>query len=564
MAAMTGTRVLAEMMNGYGVTHVFFVPAVLAPALAMMDDMGITPVAAHSELAAAYMADGYARASGRAGVCMAQAVGAANMAAGLRDAFLASVPVVAITGGPQWEYRYRHLYQQLEDLPMYEPVTKFNARIDRVERLPDLVRQAFRAATTGKPAPVHLELPGRSGHQVYGECDVRVAFEEQFGRYPVYRPEPDDEAVREALVLLAAAQRPVIVAGGGVLVSGAEAELVQLAEKLQIPVATSLNGKGAILENHPLALGLIGSYGRWGANQAVAQADLVFFIGTPAGGHVTDHWTVPGPDTRVIQADIDPAEIGRNYPAEVALLGDARATLRKLLAVLRGTSPAAATKPGPERAAWVKETQSAVDQWRDYVKPWLTSDDVPIRPERICQELTDFLPANAVLVSDTGHSAMWTGMMVELRKVGQRYIRCAGTLGWGFPASMGVKCALPERPVVCFTGDGGFYYHIGELETAARLGINTVVLVNNNGAWNQTLRGVRNAYGDRERGKSISTFRQTDFAAMAETLGCMGIRVDQPSGIRPALEQAFDAGRPVVIDVHTEIEAVAPEPWKKS
>ncbi|MCL5027248.1 MAG: thiamine pyrophosphate-binding protein [Chloroflexi bacterium] len=552
--AMTGSSVLAETLRGYGVTHVFLVPAILTPALAQMDEMGITTVAGHSELAAAYMADGFARAASRPAVCMAQAVGAANMAAGLREPFLASSPVIAITGGPHPDSRYRHLYQQIEDFPMYGPVTKFNARVDKVERLPDLLRQAFRAATTGAPGPVHLEVPGRLGQGIFGECDVELVIEEQFGKYPVYRPEPEIHHIREAAALLSRAERPVIVAGGGVIASDAAGELVKLAEMLSIPVATSLNGKGTIPENHPLSLGVIGTYGRWGANQAVTEADLVFFAGTRAGGHVTNDWTVPHPGTTIIHMDIDPAEIGRNYPTKVGLLGDARATLGRLID---------AAQAGPPRTAWVQRTQELVGQWRASVAPLFESDAVPIRPERICKEIAGFLPADGVLVADTGHSAIWSGTMVELRQPGQRYIRCAGTLGWGFPGSLGVKCALPDRPVLCFTGDGGFYYHLSELETAARLGINIVVLVNNNGGWNQTARGVRSAYGgQKDRGRNLWAFEQTQFAGLAEAMGCLGIRVTEPGEIRGALERAFAAKRPALIDVVTDEEAVPPGPSK--
>lgn len=558
MAVMTGSRALAETIEGYGLTHVFFVPAIFPPALAEMDRRGITPVAAHSELAAAYMADGYARASGRPGLCMAQAVGAANMAAGLRDPFLASIPVIALTGGPHPDSRYRHLYQQVEDLPMYEAVTKMNVRLEKLERLPEMLRQLFRVATTGSPGPVHMEVPGRLGDAIFGEADFELRCEPRFSRYPAYRPAPDPEAVQAAVELLATARRPVIVAGGGVASSGAARELAQLAEALSMPVATSLNGKGSIPENHPLSLGVIGSYGRWGANQAVAEADLVFFIGTRAGGHVTDLWRVPKEGhTIIIHADIDPAEVGHNYPVKVGLVGDARVTLGRML----DTAPALRGEVLESRVRWIEKGQEMVAAWRNSFAELASNDAIPIRPERICREIDKFLPENGVLVADTGHSAIWTGTMVEMKEPGQRYIRCAGTLGWGFPGAIGVKCALPDRPVLCFTGDGGFYYHMGEMETAARLGINLVTLVNNNGAWNQTMRGVRRAYGNPDRGRNVCMFRQSDFAAVAEGMGCLGIRVTEPGQIRPALEQAFVARRPAIIDVISDCEAVPPGPW---
>ncbi|HEY7490063.1 MAG TPA: thiamine pyrophosphate-binding protein [Candidatus Tectomicrobia bacterium] len=554
MPSMTGSRFFAEAMQRYGVTHVFFVPTILLPALAEMEDMHIRRVMTHGEKAAAYMADGYARASHKPGICMAQTVGAANLAAGLRDAYLASSPVIAITGGRQPETKYRHVYQEIEDLPMFSTVTKFNAQVDTVERLPDILRQAFRAATTGAPGPVHLELRGSHGHVAEDEADLELLFEEQFMRYPAFRPEPEGERVREAASVLARAQRPVIVAGGGVMASQAAPEVVALAERLSIPVATSLNAKGTIPDDHALSVGVMGSYSRWCANRVVAEADLVFFIGSHTGSQVTNNWRIPAIGTPTIQLDIDPLELGRNYPNTVSLVGDATVTLRRLLEVVPPVAP---------RTAWMQRVQELVSGWRAEAAPLRNSDAVPMRPERICKEITDFLPPDAVLVSDTGHSGIWTGTMVDLKHPNQRYIRCAGSLGWAFPASLGVKCALPDTPVLCFTGDGGFYYHLAELETAARFGINAVILVNNNQSLNQETRLFDAAYGGQQRGRAheMWQFHATNFAQVAQAMGCVGIRVERPDDLQDALRQAFAAGRPAVVEVLSDIKALAGRPW---
>ena len=269
--------------------------------------------------------------------------------------------------------------------------------------------------------------------------------------------------------------------------SQAQRELVELAEKLQIPVATSLNGKGIILDTHPLSVGVPGTYSRECANRAVSEADLVFFVGSPAGGMVTSNWALIRPGTAVMQLDIEPTELGRNYPNKVALLGDAKVTLRQL-----DRRRASLSKARPKRGSRAFSNSSR--EWREKTKPKLNSDAVPIHPARICKEITDALPANGVVVSDTGHAGMWTSQMVDLKQPGQRYIRCAGSLGWGLPGAMGVKCALPDRPVLCFTGDGGLYYHMTELETALRYGINLVVLVNNNQALSQEFPSLKRNY----------------------------------------------------------------------
>ena len=549
MPKMSTGVFFAKTLKGYGVTHVFIVPAIFNQAMAAMEELAITRVTTHHEMAAAYMADGYARAGRKPGICMAQAVGAGNLAAGLRDAFQAGSPVIAISGGPQPDARYRYFYQVVEDFPMFAPVVKLNARIDRPDRLPDLLRQAFRSATTGTPGPVHLELPGRLGEQVQAEGEFEILVEEEFTRFPAHRIPPDPRGVERALALLVKAERPVIVAGGGVTASDAGRELVALAERLSIPVAVTMSGKENIPDDHPLSLGNVGTYGRRSANQIVGEADLVFFAGSRAGGLTTNNWKLPQPGTPTIQLDINGEELGRNYPAAVGLLGDARETLRQM---------ADAAPRAHARERWVQHAQEALRTWREGIAPALASDAVPIRPERLCKELTEFLPENAILVTDTGHAAIWTGTMVGLSKPGQRYLRCAGTLGWGFPAAVGAKCAEPDRPVLCFTGDGGLCYHLAELETAARAGINVVVVVNNNGALQQVRRGIDAAYGGSQwgRSKEMWVFRpDTNYARVAEGLGCCGIRVETPGEIRGALAEAFAAGRPALIDVATDLEA---------
>src|SRR5262245_21145159 len=348
MPRMTGNRYFAKAVRAHGTTHVFFVPTIMLPAMAEMEDMGIRRVVTHGEKAAAYMADGYARASRRPGLCLAQTIGSANLAAGLRDAFMAGAPVIALTGGVDAASRYRHVYQEIEDFPMWESVTKANFHVDALERFPDLLRQAFRVATSRAPGPVHLEMAGTHAQVLEREADLTHGWEERFMKVPAFRPEPEPEALRGTLDLLAHAERPVIIAGGGVMWSGAEAELKELAERLRIPVATSLNAKAALPDDHPLNAGVPGTYSRRCANRIVSEADLIFFVGSHAGGQVTTNWQVPRPGVAAIQLDIDPAELGWNYPLRAALLGDAKVTLEKLVAA------AGPTEPPPSRQAWLK------------------------------------------------------------------------------------------------------------------------------------------------------------------------------------------------------------------
>ncbi len=291
---MLGAECVADMLRDYGVTHVFHVPAVLRRSFVEMERRSdIKRLHVHGEKSAAYMADGYARATGKPGICMAQVIGALNLAAGLRDAWLAHSPVIAMTGGREPSTKFRKVYQEIDDMPAFEPVTKFNATVDDVARFPDMLRQAFRVAVSGTPGPVHLQFRGNEGQVDAEEAEMEPLCEPQFSHVPPFRPEPDQASVLAALAHLQTAERPVIVAGGGVRASGAQAEVVALAEALQIPVATSLNGKDTIPGHHPLSVGVVGTYSRESANRVVNRADLVFFIGTETGGMTTHFWAVP-------------------------------------------------------------------------------------------------------------------------------------------------------------------------------------------------------------------------------------------------------------------------------
>jgi acetolactate synthase-1/2/3 large subunit len=502
------------------------------------------------------MADGYARAANRPGVCFAQSVGAANLAAGLQDPYLAMSPVIALTGRKTPMEQQKNAYQEIEHSKPFASVTKFSAYVERVEQLPYLLRQAFREATSGTPMPVHLDLQGMTANVIMQtEGDLELVVEESFTHRPAFRPEASPDTVLRAAQRLSGAQRPVIVAGGGVTASQAEQEVVELAEMLSIPVATSLNAKGAITDNHPLSVGVVGSYSRWCANRVVAEADLVIFIGSHTGSQVTNEWRIPAEGTPVIQIDIDPSELGRSYPNEVSLHGDAKATLRKLIEAL---------EPIGGRKDWVSRAQELVKDWREEVAPRSNSDAVPIIPERLCNELTKFLPEDSILVSDTGHAGIWTGSMVDLNHPGQGYIRCAGSLGWGLPGAIGVKCAAPDRPVVCFTGDGGLWYHIGELETAVRYNIPVITVVNNNRGLMQNKRGDDRGYANVDGADSseLWQFNDVDLAKVAESMGALGIRVDRPGDIQSALGQALASGRPAVIDVVTDpLDSESPVPW---
>jgi acetolactate synthase I/II/III large subunit len=551
----SGAEILAEMLSGYGVTHLFMVPSVFN--LTMMElerRTSIVRVHAHGEKAAAYMADGYARVTGRPGVCAAQVVGALNLAAGLRDAHLAHSPVIALTGGRNPRTKFRRVYQEVDDVPAFEQVTKFNATVDDISRFPDMLRQAFRSSTTGCPGPVHLQFQGNEGQIDTELTDIEPIVDARFGAVPPFRPQPEDADVAHALAKLRGATRPVLVVGGGARASRAGAEVLALAEALAIPVATSLNGKSLVPSTHPLSVGVVGTYSRESANKIVAMADLVCFVGSEAGGMTTNFWSLPRPGTAVVQIDIEAANLGRNYPLAAAVNGDVKVALARMLELNQQQEAA------PGRSGWLAEVRAVSDEWRAHHASLIGSEEVPIRPERLASDLSQLVPDNAAIVVDTGHAGVWMGGYFDVRSPEQSYIRSCGHLGWAFPAGMGVKCGAPDRPVVVFTGDAGLWYHIGELETAVRWGINTVTVVNNNSGGSQTRNGYGAVYQDQglERQRELWAFNEVDFAKIAEDMGAVGIRVEKPADLAPAMERALAADRPVIVDVRTDPDILAP------
>jgi acetolactate synthase I/II/III large subunit len=551
---MNGAEWLAQALAGTGMTHVFFVESVLRRTLLALGDLGVTHVLAHSEKAAAYMADGYARIKRRPGVCMAQSVGAANLASGLQDAWLGRSPVIALTGRKEPSFQHRNAYQEIQHAPLFAAVTKFSTPVDTTAELPRLLRHAWRSALAETPRPTHLDFCGLQGDVIeLGQTVEPPVIDPEARQIPVHRPVAAAADIERAAAALSASRRVAIVAGDGAAASQAGPELLALAEVLAAPVATTLGARGIIPTRHRLSAGVAGSYSAPPANRIVHGAELVLFVGCDTGDQVTLNWRVPAPGIAVVQIDADPLELGRSYPNTTGLVGDPKATLAAL----------AQTIGHPVRdTGFAEEAARIVTDWRVTMAPLIESDTVPPRVERLCAEVTRALPADAILVADTGYSGIWTGTMVELDGAGQTYLRAAGSLGWSFPAALGAKCADPGRPVLCFTGDGGFYYHLAELETARRCGIAVTVVVNNNSGFGQNLTGVRRIAGNRPgRGEELIRFGPTDFTAVARSFGVRGIRVERAGEIAPALAEALRAGEPVVVDVVTDLEPRAPEPW---
>ncbi len=545
---ITGGRFIAETLKAYGVDHVFFMDAILRRALIEMEELGIRRILTHSEKAAAYMADGYARAGYRPGVCMAQSVGAANLAAGLQDAYLGNSPVIALTGRQVAKNQYRNAYQEIPHEPLFASTTRFSGRVDTAEQLPHLLRMAFRESMSSTPRPVHLDIAGHTGDALGAEAITEpIRCDEVFRRVPPFRPAPTPALLEALETEIGRASRPLIVVDRGAMIAQAESAIATFAQASGIPIVSSLDGKAVLVDDHPLNGGIAGSYSRSCANEIFSEADLVIFAGSDTGDQTTANWSLPGNSARIVQIDIDPFELGRNFPSALLIQADVRTTFE-----LMSRSGIRA-----DTHSWRGRVIELVNRWKAKADQWGSDDSLPIKPPYLCAQLSDWLPSNAILVADTGFSSQWAGTLVRFKHPEQRFLRAAGSLGWSFPAALGAKCALPDQPVICFTGDGGFMYHLPELETARRWGIKTITIVNNNQQLAQGASNIDAVYQGRPQARKheIHVFRDTDFAGLAQDYDCFGIRVERPGDLQTAFAKAMASDLPVVIDVKTDPSA---------
>ncbi|HXP02659.1 MAG TPA: thiamine pyrophosphate-binding protein [Stellaceae bacterium] len=551
---MNGADWLARALSSTGMTHVFFVESTMRRTLLALGDLGVKPILAHSEKAAAYMADGYSRVAMRPGICMAQSVGAANLASGLQDPYLGHAPVIALTGRKEPSFQHRNSYQEIAHAPLFAAVTKFSTPVDSTGELPRLLRHAWRSALADPVRPTHLDFNGLQGDVIeLGQTDAPVEIETEARKIPVHRPVADERDIANAAKILSGAKRLAIVAGDGAAASRVGPEILALAEAMAAPIATTLGARGIIPTRHRLSAGVAGSYSAPPANRIVHSADMVLFIGCDTGDQVTLNWQIPPIDTKIVQIDADPTELGRSYSNTTGLVGDPKATVARLVQIVG--------KPARD-GGFAEEAARIVADWRESMAPLGAKNTAPIAVERLCAEITKALPPDGVLVADTGYSGIWTGTMIDLNGAGQTYLRAAGSLGWAFPASLGAQCAAGSRRVVCFTGDGGFYYHLAELESARRYQIPAVIVINNNSGFGQNLTGVRRISGNRPgRGEELIRFGPTDFTKVAASFGVRGIRVEEPGRIASALSEALAANEPIVVDVVTDLEPRAPEAW---
>ncbi len=560
-----GGALLAGLLAEHGVRHVFGVPGGQTLALydAILDRApALTHVLVRDERTAAYAADAYARITGRVGVCDATVgPGAAKLPSGLGEALGASVPVIAIVSdlpARMAPHRYRSAASQaLDQAALLAPVTKWQATVPDEAAMPGLVRQAFREAISGRPGPVALFLPQDVLDSPAKPAAPRAS-SGRFGAFPAFRPAPDPADVAAAAAVLRRAARPFVLAGGGVMHSGAGAAVTALAERLSAAVGTTLTGKGAIPEDHPLSAGVTGTMGTSAAAAALAEADVVLLAGTKASGGATFGWKLPRPDQDVVQLDIDPAELGRAFDVEAGLLGDARTGLSALLAELdAGTGPGTGTANGtePDRRAWRARLAGLTADWRAARDEERASDAVPIAPQRVLAELQAALTPDDYLICDASLASGWGGVYYEQRIPGRQVLcpRGQAGLGYALPAAIGAATASASAGgagrTVVLTGDGALGYAIGELATVAelRLPITVVVLNNRSLGWIRWYRRI--TFG---RGWEDDDFADVAYADVARGFGLHAARVTEPDRLGSALAAALRSDRPALVDVVTE------------
>jgi acetolactate synthase I/II/III large subunit len=545
----------AAALRRHGVEYLFGQSNPPALTLAA-DDLGIRQVGYRQENAGAYMADGYARVTGKVAVVTAQNGPAATLLVpGLAECLSASVPIVALVQDVGPGARDRNAFQELDQMELFKGVSKWTRRVTTEDRIEDYVDMAFIAAASGRPGPAVLLV----SMDLLAEKDLHPvsARTANWGHYPLDRTVADPARITAAAQLLANARAPLVYAGGGVISSQAQQELRALQELAHLPVATSTMGKGSVDETHPLSLGVIGYFmaARGMAKFAkplVTDADVVLLVGNRTNQNGTDSWKLLPRTAIYIHIDIDPLEIGRNYQA-LRLQGDAKLTLSALNAAMAAQD---LFKRRAARATLEIEISSAKRLHHEEIAGVTQSIATPIRPERFMAELERQLSDDHIVVADASFSSIWVANYLAA-KADRRFISPRGQagLGWGFPLALGAKIGSPERPVFCVVGDGGFGHVWAELETARRHGLRLVVAVMNN-----SVLGYQRHAEDALLGRhtNVCDFEPVDHAAIAQACGVTGIRVVRSEDIAPAIASAMAADTCVLLDVLTDPNAMPP------
>jgi acetolactate synthase-1/2/3 large subunit len=545
--AFNGADAMVRMLQLNGVKHIFGLCGDTSlpfyDAMARLDH-GMDHILTRDERSAGYMADAYARVTGKVGVCEGPSGGGATyLLPGLAEANESSVPVLGITSDVSVGARGKFPLTELDQQALYRPLTKWNTTIDRVDQIPHAVRSAFRAMTTGRPGATHICLPYDVQKHTLDPADVWA--QPGHDHYPAYRSAPDPAAVAEAADRLVAARCPVLICGGGVLIAGASGALDALATLLNAPVCSSVSGQGSLAGSHPLNAGVVGTNGGVEATRAVvAQADLVMFIGARAGSTTTEHWQMPSRKVTIVHLDVDAMTIGTNYRTDVALVGDALLGLQALHAAVQqriARRPADAAD-GAALAATARTAKQA------FFAPLAASLERPIKPERVVDTLNRLLPARAIVVADPGTPCPYFTAYFDAPQAGRHFItnRAHGALGFAMSAGFGAAIGQPDSVVVAVMGDGSFGFTCGELETIVRRNVPLKMIVFSNSVFGWIKASQKSGYD--ERYFSVD-FNRTHHARVAEAFGVKAWRVEDPADLEAALKAALMHDGPALVDV---------------
>ena len=551
---MDGSHALVEMLKAYDVDVIFGVPGDTSiPFYEALYDAqpSIRHVMARDERSASFMADAYARLSHKPGLCECPSgAGPLYSVPGIAEANASSVPVILITSDIPLSGEGRQTITELDTQKLFESITKWSNVVKHAEKIPEVIRRAFRIATTGRPGAVHLALPHEAWSGSILEAYTEIYAEDECRRYPAYRTRGARNVLERLADLMAAAKRPVIIGGGGANHSDANKAILAIAEWMAIPVVTTISGQGLMPDDHPLALGVIGDNGfHPHAHQAIEGGDTLFYIGCKMGSVSTINWTMPANarERTIIQIDLNPEMLGNNFKNALSVAGDARLVAEDLAVLLK--SRTAQREPSD----WVNAlNRQRAKFWKDAEKQF-TLADLPLKPQRIVAELNKHLPGDAIVISDAGTPTPYITRYLKLSGQGSRFIipRSYGGLGYAIPAVVGAHFARPESRLVGLFGDGSLGMSAGELETISRLNIPVVLIHFNNSTfgWIKALQRLHS----QEKYFSVD-FNANDPARVAEGFGMSAQRVNTPEELSESLQSAFSGNQPVFIDVVTEPE----------
>ena len=543
MKTMSAGQAVIELLKTEQVRHIFGIAgATFLDVLDVLyDDTSIEYINVRHEQGAAFMADGMARVTGLPAVCLVTSGPAAlNLLTGIGAAHVAHTPVVAITGGPMSYHYFKDSFQEFDLVNIFRPVTKLSVQVNKPERIPEILRHAFRTAMTGRKGPVFVEIP----RDILNNQVVQAEMIPPEQYRPAHPPHPHPDAIQQAIRLLRDAERPLLLIGGGVTMAGANALVVNLSEQLSLPMVTAYGRNDAVPNDHPLYIGPLGRAGSPEAAAACRRADLIFVIGSRLGHFTTyydDRYIQPG--TRIVQIDIDSRDMGRTYPLAVGIQADAKEAVTALLETLGDDHTAGTPVPSP----WQEEVRTLRDTRRSRLAKEAGLNSMPLKPQRIYAELRRVLPPETIVTLDAGAAPAYGYDRLQFLKPGTFLTPLdLGGLGFAFPAALGAKLGRPDTPVLAIHGDGGFLMNAQELETAVRHGINVVTLVMNNNCWGSEKAYQKHFYQERYIGADIGNPRYDSYA---ELFGAKGYYIEHPDQIGDAVQAALACGKPAVIEI---------------